>query len=185
MELVGNQPNEKRRRNQSSAKQRNDVSAYWRVTENFGPRYPLEQHRNKQNDRQRDKGVHVKEWHRCVKRDFDPKGQRALSIAAGAERSGWTGIIGRNWELSLEVIRVRRVCAARARVNAPGYSVSAEVFFPPMPKQNQRRRDCVKPAALSHEHGKRNAFPGDFVAALIVQKLQGLQKLKASYSAVE
>jgi hypothetical protein len=54
-----------------------------------------------------------------------------------------------------------------------------------MPKQDQRRRDCVNPAALSHEHGKRNAFPGDFVAALIVQKLQGLQKLEPSYSAVE
>src|SRR6266508_3842209 len=65
------------------------------------------------------------------------------------------------------------------------YGSLTKVFLPPVPQQNQRRRDCVKPSALSHEHGKRNAFPGDFVAALVIQKLQRLQKLEASYSAIE
>src|SRR4029453_4653970 len=68
---------------------------------------------------------------------------------------------------------------------APDYRTFTKVFFTPMPQENQRCRDCVKPSALSHEHGKRNAFPGDFVASLIIQKLEGLQKLEASYSAVE
>src|SRR6266540_6031453 len=65
------------------------------------------------------------------------------------------------------------------------YGSLTKVFLPPVPQQNQRRRDCVKPSALSHEHGKGNAFPGDFVAALIIQKLQRLQKLEARYSAIE
>src|SRR6266542_4804902 len=65
------------------------------------------------------------------------------------------------------------------------YGSLTKVFLPPVPQQNQRRRDCVEPSALSHEHRKRNAFPCNFVDALIIQKLQRLQKCEASYSTVK
>src|SRR4029450_13921375 len=68
---------------------------------------------------------------------------------------------------------------------APDYRTFTKVFLTPMPQENQRCRDCVKPSALSHEHGKRNAFPGDFFASLIIQNLEVLKNLKASYPAVE
>src|SRR5204862_5943459 len=65
------------------------------------------------------------------------------------------------------------------------YGSRTKVFLTPVPQKNQRRRNCVKPSALGDEHGKRNAFPRNFVSALIIQKFQRLHKLETGYATVE
>src|SRR2546427_8758966 len=61
----------------------------------------------------------------------------------------------------------------------------ARIFFSPMPKQNESRRNCIKQSALGHEHRKRNTFPGDVVDVLVIDEFEIAQKLKAGETTVE
>ena len=61
----------------------------------------------------------------------------------------------------------------------------SEIFFAPMPEQNQSGRDRVKQAALGHEHRERNAFPRDVVHVLVIDEFEIFQELKTGKSAVE
>ncbi len=54
-----------------------------------------------------------------------------------------------------------------------------------MPQQKHAGRNCVKQSALGHKHGKRYAFPGDCFVALIVEKLQLIEKLKTRCAAIK
>src|SRR5436190_8609235 len=107
---------------------------------------------NNQYDRQCDESMQVKQRHRCIDREFHPPGQGTLPVVAEVDGGGFalnavtglTGVTGASYTAGVDARRYRRF---------------AEKFFAPMPEQHQTRRDRIEPAALSYEHGQRNAFP--------------------------
>src|SRR6202011_1407842 len=64
------------------------------------------------------------------------------------------------------------------------FRVAVELLAP-VPEQDQAGRNRVKQTTLGHEHGERNAFPGDVVDVLIVFELKIPQELKTGDAAIE
>ena len=113
------------------------MSANRRAAENFGPHLRMrnqatdasdalianqindkfdfgcafEKQSDNQHDGQRDKGMQVKQRHRCVNRKFDPPGQGTLPVAVSVDRGGFTlnGVTG-----LAGVIRLRQGYGGRA-----------------------------------------------------------------------
>src|SRR5204863_6855882 len=100
-------------------------------------RCAFEKQSNNQHDCQRKECMQVEQWHRCVNRKLNPPGQETLAVARLGQRGGLLGSIAAN-----------RI----AGVSDPSYSLLAEEFCAPMPKQHQPCRDCVKPPPLCNEH---------------------------------
>ena len=107
----------------------------------------FEKQSDHQHEGQRDKGMQMKQRHRCVNRKFNPPGQGTLPVSVGVDRGGFTfnavtGLAG--------VIRLRQGYGGRADRS---YRRLDKEFFAPVPEQNQTCRDRVEPAALRNEHG--------------------------------
>src|SRR6202011_308179 len=152
--MVGDEPDKKSSGDEGAGEEERDVLAHCPIAEG---------RKENEDAAECEKCVHMKERHRSIQRELDPKGER--TVAAVVYRGGG--------------------------VSDPGYSAAPEQFFAPMPKQKQSSWNGVKQTPLRDEHRQRDTFPSNGADSLIVREftkggsIEEIQYLKAGDSAVE
>src|SRR4029077_19803059 len=119
VEMVGDEPDKKSSGDEGAGEEERDVLAHCLIAEG---------RKENEDAAECEKCVHMKERHRSIQRELDPKWERAAAAVV------YHGV----------------------GVSDPGYSADPEELFAPMPEQKQSGWNGVKQTPLRDELRQRN-----------------------------